>query len=60
MVRAASFLCLLGLVTGCTAESIYSSLQAAQRDKCMEYPSPERERCLAAADASYEAYEQQR
>jgi hypothetical protein len=60
MVRAACVLCLLAVLSGCTAESIYSSLQATQRDQCMTYPEGERERCLEAADTSYESYEQQR
>ena len=60
MARAAVFLWLLIALPACTAESIYSTLQATQRDKCMTYPQGERERCLASVDTGYEAYEQQR
>ena len=59
MARAAFFLCLLPLLPGCN-QTIYASLQTAQRNTCMEYQDAERERCLAAVDTSYDAYQQQR
>jgi len=62
MLRLATILCLLcslPLLPGCS-ETIYATLQSAQRQTCMDEQSGERERCLAAADTSYDAYQQQR
>jgi hypothetical protein len=61
MLRAAilvSLLCSPG-VLGC-GQTIYATLQETQRQRCMSETSGERERCLAAADTSYDAYQRQR
>ena len=52
-------LCAPGPLSGC-GETIYATLQNAQRQTCMDEQSGARERCLAAADTSYDSYQNQR
>ena len=46
--------------SGCTSQQVYASLQSMQRERCFDDPTPERERCLAAAETSYREYQQAR
>jgi len=53
----------IGLATtsGCTSRAWYGSLQTMQRNQCLDQPdSSLRERCLAAAEPTYEEYARQR
>ena len=59
-VLTLTLFCLATLASGCSSEQIYAGLQAGQRNQCLQYADDQRDRCLAAADASYQDYERQR
>lgn len=51
----------LAAMAGCTSRQVYGSLQSMQRNQCFEQQDAGlRERCLAAADPTYDEYARQR
>jgi len=51
----------LAALAGCTSRQVYGSLQSMQRNQCFEQQDTGlRERCLAAADPTYDEFARQR
>ncbi len=51
----------LAALGGCTSRQVYGSLQSMQRNHCYEQQDTGlRERCLAAADPTYDEYARRR
>lgn len=51
----------LAALAGCTSRQVYGSLQSMQRNQCYaQQDAGLRERCLAAADPTYDEYARQR
>jgi len=51
----------LAALAGCTSRQVYGGLQSMQRNQCLEQQDTGlRERCLAAADPTYDEYARQR
>jgi len=44
------------LASGCTSRWAYETLQANQRQTCFQYVDSQRDRCLAAAEVTYDEY----
>lgn len=56
-ILASAVLMLLG---GCTAESIYESVQRNQLQRCEELPIPVQANCKSQYQQSYEEYDRER
>lgn len=60
VLAAAVVAATLTVATGCATQPLYSTGQSWQRNQCTQLvDQQERERCLANAGASYEAYKKQ-
>lgn len=60
ILAAAIVAAALTVATGCATQQLYSTGQAWQRNQCTRLvDQQERERCMANAGASYEAYKKQ-
>lgn len=54
--HALLMVCLLTLLSACSAQQVYGGLQARERNLCAEGPPQEYQACMERADMSYEAY----
>jgi hypothetical protein len=50
----------LSVLSGCTTEQVYSSLQDAQRDRCEKMMEPDRSQCLRNNASDYETFKKER
>jgi len=48
------------VVTGCTNRSFYESSQISRRNECRKLPMSQQEKCLEAANKTFDQYERER
>jgi hypothetical protein len=47
------------VLAGCSAETVYNSLQSAQEMECSKLPRSDQEECYRRAGMSYDEYQRQ-
>ncbi|WP_271271020.1 hypothetical protein [Aliamphritea hakodatensis] len=52
--------CVIGLLTACSNEEIYSQIQEDQRRACLDLPQTATDACLRQYSPSYQEYEESR
>jgi hypothetical protein len=48
------------LLAGCSGQQAYEGIKARSQNECYRLPDTQREKCLEAADVSYEEYQRRR
>lgn len=48
------------LLAGCSVQQAYEGIKARSQNECYRLPDAQREKCLEAADVSYEEYQRRR
>lgn len=59
-MKIALFMVIGILMVGCSGRAVYENIQIHNRNECAKLPPSQYEECMAAAQKTYNEYEQER